>query len=263
MNYLKKFSLIITCRENYIYELQKVQCDYATLQPWDEKQIQSFCKIYYMFRGEKKSNVSQNTNNKILENKEVFGIPLILYMVLALDISVEKNSKMVDIYDQIFSLDNGGIYDRCIKNASYGEEHRISKIKRQIHKISQRIAFWIFENNSEKALISNEKYEEICDIVIKEMKGKNEDVKNDFLIGNYFKLTKHCEGIETEELQFVHRSIYEYFVTVYFFPLFPVLLLKVKWKPVGILLIHRPCNRGCREAGFFRPEPSESVIING
>ena len=29
---------------------------------------------------------------------------------------------------------------------------------------------------------------------------------------NFFKLVKHCEGVETEELYFVHRSIYEYFV---------------------------------------------------
>ena len=37
------------------------------------------------------------------------------------------------------------------------------------------------------------------------------------LIGNYFKLIRHCEGVGTEEFQFVHRSIYEYFVAVYFF----------------------------------------------
>ena len=50
-----------------------------------------------------------------------------------------------------------------------------------------------------------------------EAKEKNEDIQRDVLIGNYFASIKHCEGVETDELQFVHRSIYEYFVTVYFF----------------------------------------------
>ncbi len=52
---------------------------------------------------------------KLLENREILGIPLILYMVLALNISIEKEESMVDVYDKIFSLD-GGIYDRCIDN---------------------------------------------------------------------------------------------------------------------------------------------------
>ena len=60
-------------------------------------------------------------------------------------------------------------------------------------------------------------YEIICDNVADEIAGGSEDIKRDFLIGNYFKLTKHCEEMGTEELQFVHRSIYEYFVVVHFY----------------------------------------------
>ena len=37
------------------------------------------------------------------------------------------------------------------------------------------------------------------------------------MIGNYFKLINHCDGVGTQELHFIHRSIYEYFVVVYFF----------------------------------------------
>lgn len=152
--------------------------------------------------------------NKILKNKEIFGIPLILYMVLALNVDVEKSSSMVDIYDQIFSLKRGGIYDRC-----YDIEHRINspEIKEYIHQVSQRIAFWIFENNLEKAIIPKKEFKKICDNVINEAGGRNENLQSDVLIGNYFTIIKHCEGIGTEELQFVHRSIYEYFVVVYFF----------------------------------------------
>ncbi len=141
-------------------------------------------------------------------------------MVLALNITIEENRGIIDVYDQIFSLERGGMYDRCIRNSEYGDEHIIiseARIKRQIHQISQKIAFWIFENNSEKAFITQKAYEEICNDVTNEISKGNEDIKRFFLIGNYFKLVKHCEGIGTDELHFVHRSIYEYFVAVYFF----------------------------------------------
>lgn len=210
------FSLIITCRENYVYELDKIECNFIVLQAWDDNQIKCFCEAYGEESG---SDISKSKIDKLIENKNVFGIPLILYMVLALEITIEKSESLVDIYDQIFSIDRSSIYDRCIKNSRYDREHRISedKIKQVIHQISQRIAFWIFENNSEKAIISLKEYENICNIVIEEISNENEDIKRDVLIGNYFKLTKHCEGIGSEDLQFVHRSIYEYFVVVYFF----------------------------------------------
>lgn len=210
---IKNFSLIITCRENYVKKFAMLKCKYITLQPWDEMQIKSFCDIY----GEKtRSRVSENTIEKLYEKKEIFGFPLILYMVLALNISIEKKGSIVDVYDKIFSLE-GGIYDRCINNKKFAESHRIGDIKKQIHQISRDIAIWMFENNPDKASISRNKYEKICDNVIGETGGDGENIKQDVQIGNFFKAVKYCEGIETEEIYFVHRSIYEYFVaeTIY------------------------------------------------
>lgn len=215
--YLKNFSIIITCRENYVYKLNMIKCDFIILQAWNGVQIQKFCTIYSSIS---KCNITENMIEKILDNKKIFGIPLILYMVLALNIAIEESGGIIDIYDQIFSLEGGGMYDRCIRNSEYGDEHIIiskDNIKYQIHQISQRIAFWIFENNPEKAYITQEEYERICDDVMDEMSEENEDIKKFFLIGNYLKLVKHCEGIDTDELHFVHRSIYEYFVVVYFY----------------------------------------------
>ena len=86
---IKNFSLIITCRENYVKKFAMLKCKYITLQPWDEMQIKSFCDIY----GEKtRSRVSENTIEKLYEKKEIFGFPLILYMVLALNISIDRKS---------------------------------------------------------------------------------------------------------------------------------------------------------------------------
>lgn len=203
----ENFSLIITCRENYIRYLYFVKYTYITLQPWDEKQIKSFCTC---FQEKTKDVISEHTMTRVLENKQIFGIPLILYMILALNISMEKEGSIVDVYDKIFSL-KGGIYDRCINNVDYADMHRIGEIKKQIHQISREIAIWMFENNSDEAYIPQKEYEKICND-IKEGEQENENLKRDFKIGSFFRLVKYCEGTETEELYFVHRSIYEYFV---------------------------------------------------
>lgn len=127
-------------------------------------------------------------------------------MVLALNISIENDASIVDIYDKIFSLE-GGIYDRCIDYKSFANKHRIGEIKEQIHQISREIGIWMFENNPGEACIPQKEYQKVCCCVAKKQKLKNIDVEQDFKIGNYFKLVRHCEGIETEELSFVHRSI--------------------------------------------------------
>ncbi len=205
-----KFSLIITCREHYIKELEKVKCRYAILKPWDEAQIRSFCDI---FQKVAKVNVSDHTINNLIENAEILGIPLILYMVLSLNISIDQKGSIVEIYDKIFALD-GGIYDRCVDNKKYGNTHRISTIKEQIHQVSREIAIWMFENNPDEANIQSEEYKKIC-IGISE--GKSDNLIDDILLGNFFEKVRHCEGIETENISFVHRSIYEYFVAEYIF----------------------------------------------
>ena len=209
---IKNFSLIITCRENYVQKFAILKCKYITLQTWDEMQIKSFCDIY---GAKTKNRVSENTIEKLYEKKEIFGLPLILYMVLALNISIEKEGSIVDIYDKIFSLD-GGIYDRCIDNKMFADKHRIGVIKNQIHQISREIAIWMFENEANKASIPQEDYQKICRNIIQDT-NKSKEIEQDFLISNFFKLVKHCEGIETEKLYFVHRTIYEYFVaeTIY------------------------------------------------
>lgn len=209
-NTLKSFSVIITCRENYVYNLQNIDCDYIVLQVWDETQIEHFCRIYWRKCG---SDISEDTIQKISENKEILGIPLILYMILALDITIVKNCSIMDVYDQIFSLEKGVIYDR-----RYDSEHRLNnpEIKEYIYRVSQKMAFWMFENNADGAFISKEKFEEICDNEMSKYGEKDQNIKNDTLIGNFFKL-KNFKGKGTDELQFVHRSIYEYFVSVYFF----------------------------------------------
>lgn len=206
---VKRFTLIITCRENYIHKLECLMCKYIILQPWDEFQIKSFCNIFCKVA---KQEITKCTEEKLIINREITGIPLILYMALALNISIEKEGSIVDIYDKIFSLEDGGIYERCIRNVRYADHHRIGDIKSQIHQISKEIAIWMFENNSEEAIIGKSEFMKICKNVIGEQECEIRNTSFDVLIGNYFRLIKHCDGLQTYLISFVHRSIYEYFV---------------------------------------------------
>jgi uncharacterized protein YjbI with pentapeptide repeats len=205
---IHKFVLILTCRENYVRALEGLKCDYVILQPWDERQIQSFCDIYYI---NTRNKITENSMNNILKNRAILGIPLILYMTLALNISIEEEGAIVDIYDQIFSLRDGGIYDRCIHNSNYADSHWISKMKMQIHQVSRHIAIWMFEKNPDEASIPQRAYQEICMNIVQENYQDNSEIERSSLIGNFFRL-KHCEGIQGEQLYFIHRTIYEYFV---------------------------------------------------
>ena len=214
--HIKDFALLITCRENYIEDLSRLSFPYITLQPWNENQIESFCSKYELLT---KSRISEPAINKMKEMKNIFGIPIILYMTLALEITVREESSVVEIYDQIFSL-AGGIYDRSLKKDAsirWDDEHRITRVKKQIHQFSREISMWMFENNPQKAAIPRQEYEKIRDNIFEKENCIDELQKRDVLIGNYFQRVRYYDGVDTEQLTFVHRSIYEYFVaeTIY------------------------------------------------
>ena len=220
---LNKFSLIITCRENYIHELIRINCNYITLQSWKKDQIKGFCKV---FQEKTKHDISEYTIANILNNKPILGIPLILYMVLALDISIEKEGSIVDVYDRIFSLKEGGIYERCFVNIKknkmekYDDSHWIHVLKEQIHQISRDMSLYMFENDPDSASITQEAYMKICTNITEKSNQNAKSIEHDVLIGSYFKRVKHTEkiGVErigVEGLSFVHRSIYEYFFIEY------------------------------------------------
>lgn len=210
---IKNFSLVVTCRENYIENLSRLKFTYIILQPWNEVQIAKFCEKYGRLA---RLQIPDESVNKMKDMREVFGIPLILYMTLALEIAIKREYSAVEVYDQIFSLD-GGIYDRCLKNDAslrWDDEHWISELKRQIHQFSREISMWMFENNPDEAAIPKKEYEKIQDKIFEEDNEADKSKKKDVLIGNYFKI---YDGAGTEQLTFVHRSIYQYFVaeTIY------------------------------------------------
>lgn len=185
---------IITSRLHYF------ETDYSNmmvLQEFDENKIIRFNEVY----NEKTDNSIKLAINDI--DIEVYGIPLILYMIHALNINIEEVKGRNELYNRIFSLD-GGIYVKCrTEGNGYGDDnfHPITgKHQRQLHKIAQKIAFAMFEKDT----LEMEKgaYEEIVNEVSK-------DRLKDFGIANYYDIGN--------KLTFAHKSIYEYFVADYIF----------------------------------------------
>ena len=89
---IKDFSLLVTCRENYIEDLSRLSFPYITLQPWNEEQIEKFCKKYKKLT---KLRIPKQAIDKMKEMNDVFGIPIILYMVLALEITLLLNAAVI------------------------------------------------------------------------------------------------------------------------------------------------------------------------
>lgn len=99
------FSLIITCRENYLYRPEVLMCRYITLCLLDEIQIRLFCDSYCLKTG--MARYSDSFIQKLLAMRGIVGIPLILYLIVALKVDVSGSTTICDVYDKIFSLNNG------------------------------------------------------------------------------------------------------------------------------------------------------------
>lgn len=179
--------VIITCRENYI-EVRGDWFDCIVLQYFLEDKIENYVFKYNLKLGEDKK--INNVNN-------VLGIPHILYIVLTLNIDVNKNDGYPQLYNKIFA-ENNGIYDRIYMPGIYPTK----KIKKKLHIISQEIAFYMFSN--QELEISYNKFHYICefDLNIKETE--------------HVDYVKSLFYIESENrISFVHKTIYEYFVAEY------------------------------------------------
>lgn len=202
---IMRFSLFITCRTNRVEEPERLPVRYVVLSPLQEDQITEFVVAY----------LSQKDNNTerikdwldLVQNEEsiseVIGIPLFLYLALALDVQIEKNSSLENIYSQIFTLDgNNSIYYR----SAYDKKHPITSVEANaIHSFSKRFAEKIWDVCPNEATAAKELYLPIVSQII----GDDQSEFRKILVGQYF-----IEGSDGSELLFAHRSMYEYFVAV-------------------------------------------------
>ena len=201
----KNVSWIVTCRINYISEKQipDTKIPRITLCPLDPNQIEVFLDNYertsrQVISDTKKSAILSKRNTGNLGSP--FGIPLILYMSIASNITVTVNSTLVDVYDELFPA----LYHRSGSYDSH-EQYTVYQLHEEIHQMSRDIALWMLHHNSQKASIPENVYEEIENSF-----GGSIATKHAHRIGSYFRSLLHIEG--KTELCFIHRTMFEYFV---------------------------------------------------
>lgn len=189
---LEKSKIIITSRPTYI-DSTNFQISVEFLR-FEVEKIQRFYQ--------KITGVELNENEIDKSNLEVIGIPVILYMAIMSNIDITKRSTKPKLYNRIFAK-RGGIFDRFCEYDSGMQIMRNPNNIEKYLKFLKKTAFIMFEKNS-LILEKNE-----CEIPELEFEGKNVNVL-EFPIKHLFENTK-------VNIEFIHKSIYEYFVSEHIF----------------------------------------------
>ena len=187
-----KIKIIITSRSSYINS--KYFRNVIELQTFDIHKVEKFYK--------KITNKDLIKKEKIESNLEVLGIPVILYMAIMSDVDISKNPTKPKLYNRIFAEEKG-IFD---KFDQYDNGNQILRNPENIKKyleFLQEIAFKMFEKSG---LILNKDEYEVPPLEFN---------------GNYISILefpiKHLFENTESNIEFIHKSIYEYFVSEYIF----------------------------------------------
>lgn len=191
----RNIKVIITSRTYYIddYIFQYI----FNLLPFGLEEIKRF---YNIITGKKLENIIN------FNNMDVLGIPVILYMAIMSDINITMEATKPELYSKIFA-EKGGIFDKFSYSGSgydYGNQalRDIQNIKIYLEFL-QEIAFKMFDENK---LSLTRKEDEIPKITFQ----RAEISVLEFPIKNLFENA-------ISYIEFVHKSIYEYFVSEYIF----------------------------------------------
>lgn len=185
------FKIIVTSRKDYIEDhlFQHV----FKVKPFDTEKIEKFY-----------TNITGNKLNNVLScsNKDVLGIPVILYMAIMSDIDITKEATKPELYNKIFA-EKGGIFDKfsyCGVGYDYGNQIlRDRKNIKEYLEFLQNIAFKMYDEDNLSLRRDEEKIPQLI------FQGSKIGIL-EFPIKNFFANT-------ISRIEFVHKSIYEYFVS--------------------------------------------------
>lgn len=186
------FKCIITSRPTYINTSSFLNV--LKLLPFNKYKIEKFY--------ERITNKNLTLKKISKDNVEVLGIPVILYMAIMSNIEISQNYTKPELYNRIFSKKNG-IFDRFANgDIGYGNGKQILRDPKNIEaylKFLRKVAILMFKKN-EIILYRGE-----CEIPQLKFEGEYVSII-EFPIKHFF------ESVETN-IEFIHRSIYEFFVS--------------------------------------------------
>ena len=192
----ENFKVIITSRPTYINH--EYFNNVLNLEEFDIEKVDVFVR--------KITDKVLKDKEKIESNLEVLGIPVILYMAVMSGIDISENPTKPGLYNRIFS-EKGGIFDKfCIDGVGYGEGSQIMRNHENIKEylnFLRRIAFEMFEKN--ELLLHKFEYQ-----IPKLEFQQNKISILEFPIKHLFENTDF-------NIEFIHKSVYEYFVSEYIF----------------------------------------------
>lgn len=207
---IDNFLLVIFHRRNSFSVKQKLDYDFITLQPWDQKQSEDFCSIYLQKAAHP---FPKEAIMELVRFRDFCSTPLTLYMFLASNAPFSNETTLKDLYEELFSPEGERINQRLLEKSP---NHMLASQngKTFLYRILEQLAFWVYEHNSRGEFIPKEEYEKICAQLLSEYK---EDVVPPNVIGDCLNSFKYLQGIGTKELYFANHSIYEYFASAYIF----------------------------------------------
>lgn len=208
------FKVIITSRPNYldIHDFKNV----FTILPFNIYQI----KLFYQLLKDNELEEMQID----CDNLEVLGIPVILYMAIMSDIDLTLKTTKPQLYCRIFA-ESGGIFDKfCFDAIGYDNGiHPLRNIEniRKYLSFLQKIAFSMFEKGD--FILTKDEYK------IPKLKFQEQKLQvAEFPIKPFLERDEY-------NIEFMHKSLYEYFVAECIFELIKEAIDCTKEKLAGIL----------------------------
>lgn len=214
--------VIITSRPTYIDSsyFQNV----IELQKFDFENIKTFYK--------KITGNSLDKKDKIESNLEVLGIPVILYMAIMSNVDISEKFTKPELYNRIFAKE-GGIFDRFSHDGvGYDKGAQVLRNQENIKKYLEFLRFTAFKMFEKNSLLLNKGEYQIPEL---DFQGKSVSVL-EFPIKNLFEKSEAY-------IEFIHKSIYEYFVAEYIFISLDENINMPKEKIAGVLGILLKSNK--------------------
>lgn len=202
VNGISNLKVVISSRLNYIdLNKNKFKEDFENtltiiLRPFNKQQIKTYVKKYYGLQNKDPQAMINAFENKHTDI-EIFGIPLIIYMICALNIDISELNSSFSVYERVFSFNNG-LYDKIYDDTGHTLTSNPA-IKQELLDISELFAYTLFKNNTLKLNLKD---------FSKHVLTNYEDRLLDYTIGNYY-------DIDDSDIAFVHKSFQEYFLCRY------------------------------------------------
>jgi len=224
----KNCKIIFTTRDHYVnyknddYKL----CIFLDLIPFDKikacAMFDNYRNIHTGIPQQIRDNIEKlfsSSEENDIKKTELFGIPLALYIIFSLKKDISRNEHIGELFDSLFGELKNRYYTvkaeyeqksgiSIVEKTPVSEPHGIEAYK-TCDEIAMAIAIKMFE--TKKDMLSNELYQE----VLKEINGI-EPVKDKELVisERYFLLSFYYRELndENRSVEFVHKSIMEYFI---------------------------------------------------